>query len=78
MPLDASAMQIDLGEGQGIDPASLLLHQWPNSVHNDETAFGPLDPFNFMGDGLDNIDWAVLDSQVFGQDVVFLQTFATG
>jgi len=65
----ASVMPTDLGEPHGVDSASLLLQQWPSSVHNDETAFGPLDPFNFMGDGLENIDWAAFDSQVLGQDM---------
>jgi hypothetical protein len=78
-PLDAcSTISIDLDERQGVDPASLLLHQWPSSANNDETAFGPLDPFNFMGDGLENIDWAAFDSQVFGQDATSMQNFTTG
>ncbi|TVY73505.1 Fusarisetin A cluster transcription factor fsa6 [Lachnellula suecica] len=40
----------------------------PNQAlgQNDETAFGLLDPFNFMGDDVENIDWASFDPQIFG------------
>jgi len=36
-------------------------------AQNDETAFGFLDPFNFMGHDIESIDWTVFESQISSQ-----------
>lgn len=61
----SSDVHSTVGEAPGVDPASLLLHPWQGYVQSsDEAAFGLLDPFNFMGNDLENMDWTVFDPQI--------------
>lgn len=50
-----------------VDMTPLSLSPQPD--HNDDgTAFGLLDPFNFMGNEFENMDWTMFDPQLLGQD----------
>jgi hypothetical protein len=60
----ASDEQPGMSKPSGIDPASLLLPPWDGYTHGDEAAFGLLDPFNFMGNDIENMDWTVFDPQI--------------
>jgi hypothetical protein len=64
--LTPHGMQSTAGERHGADPTSPLLH--PPHVQGDEAAFGLLDPFNFMGSDIENIDWTAFDPQLLDQD----------
>ena len=74
----SSNIQPTVGEAQAVDPLSLLLPHQDGSVQADEAAFGPLDPFNFMGNDIDSMDWSLFDSQVLGQDLSFVDSFVPG
>lgn len=65
-------MQSADSEAHGIHSAPLLLQ--PQNGY-DETAFGLLDPFNFMGNEVENIDWTAFDQQVQGRDASYVETF---
>lgn len=56
-----SAEQIVNSEAQPPDPASLYLPPWNGITHGDETAFGLLDPFNFVGDDIEHMDWSTFE-----------------
>ncbi|KAK9328843.1 hypothetical protein V1520DRAFT_370872 [Lipomyces starkeyi] len=50
----------------GIDLASLSLQPEHGDGQGNETPFDLLDPFNFMGNDFENIDWTVFDPQISG------------
>ncbi|KAK9321518.1 hypothetical protein V1517DRAFT_326112 [Lipomyces orientalis] len=50
----------------GIDLASLSLRPEHGDGQINETPFDLLDPFNFMGNDFENVDWTVLDQQISG------------
>jgi hypothetical protein len=60
----SSNVQSIVSETQGIDPASLFLPPWNGFIQGDEAAFGPLDPFNFTGNDIENMDWTLFDPQI--------------
>jgi Fungal specific transcription factor domain len=74
----SSNIQPAVGDAQAVNPLSLLLPHRGGSVQADEAAFGLLDPFNFMGNDFDNMDWSLFDSQVLGQDPSFVHDFVPG
>ncbi|KAK9250701.1 hypothetical protein V1507DRAFT_482868 [Lipomyces tetrasporus] len=49
-----------------IDLASLSLQLERGDGQGNETPFDLLDPFNFMGNDFENIDWTVFDPQISG------------
>jgi hypothetical protein len=58
-------VQSTVGETQGLDSTSLLLPPWNGFViQGEETAFGMLDPFNFTGNDVENMDWTLFDPQI--------------
>lgn len=60
-PASSSNMQLLAGEVHACGPASQS-PLWPGYAQGDETAFGPLDPLNFIGSDLDGIDWTAFDT----------------
>ncbi|TVY33294.1 Pyrrolocin cluster transcription factor [Lachnellula subtilissima] len=74
----SSDIEPTVGESQAVDPLSLLQPCRVGSVQTDETAFGLLDPFNFIGSDADNMDWTLFDSQFFAQDAPFVDGFVPG
>jgi hypothetical protein len=50
---------------QEVYPASLLLLPWNRGyMQGDEAAFGLLDPFNFTGNGVEDMGWTLFDTQI--------------
>ncbi|CZR58897.1 related to transcription activator protein acu-15 [Phialocephala subalpina] len=49
------------GDVHGVNHASLLLNSRNGHIQGDEAAFGFLDPFNFMGNDIENIDWTMFN-----------------
>ena len=72
--LSSSEMQLAAREAQGGVPVPLP-HPWPGYAQGDEAVFGLLDPFNFMGNDLENIDWTMFDSQILGQNALYMENF---
>jgi hypothetical protein len=66
----SSDMQSEVYTAQGVDSAS---QPWSDSIQYDEATFGLLDPFNYMGNDIENIDWTMLDAQNLGQDAPFME-----
>jgi hypothetical protein len=60
----SSNVQSIVSETQGVDSASLLLPPWNGFTQGDEAAFGILDPFNFTGNDIENMDWTLFDPQI--------------
>jgi hypothetical protein len=60
----SSNVQSIVSETQGVDSASLFLPPWNGFIQGDEAAFGPLDPFNFTGNDIENMDWTLFDPQI--------------
>ncbi|TVY55899.1 Fusarisetin A cluster transcription factor fsa6 [Lachnellula cervina] len=74
----SSDTQSAVGESNAVDPVSSLLPRRVGSVQTDEAAFGLLDPFNFTGNDIDNMDWTLFDSQFFAEDAPFVDGFVPG
>jgi hypothetical protein len=47
------------------------------SVYGEEAAFGPFDPFNFMGNDLQGLDWSIPNEQWWDQSVSIENQFPT-
>jgi hypothetical protein len=61
----SSEVQSTVDESQGgVDSTSLLLPPWNGFIQGEGTAFGPLDPFNFTGNDIENMDWTLFDPQI--------------
>jgi hypothetical protein len=60
----SSNVQSIVSETQGVDSAPLLLPPWNGFIMSDEAAFGLLDPFNFAGNDIENMDWTLFDPQI--------------
>jgi len=60
----SSDVQSAVSETQGVNPASLFLPPWNGYIQSDEAAFGLLDPFNFAGNNMENMDWTLFDPQI--------------
>ena len=67
-PATTLGVQPVAGEKREMDPTSLLLHSPYNYTQGYEAAFGLLDPFNFMGNDIESIDWTAFDPQNLEQD----------
>ena len=51
-----------------IGSEALATQPYADLEQGKEAAFGILDPFNFIGNDLGNIDWTAFDTQVLGED----------
>lgn len=49
------------GRARGLNPGLAELQPGYSHNHGDDTAFGPLDPFNFLVNDLEDVDWSVFD-----------------
>ncbi len=66
--LTAAASDVNflaMDTGTKVDDATLILLSAGNgSIYGDEAAFGLLDPFNFMGNAIENSDWTIFHEQI--------------
>ncbi|KIW97071.1 uncharacterized protein Z519_02463 [Cladophialophora bantiana CBS 173.52] len=71
------------GSSRDVDLAPLPLQPQEEQRYplgNQELSFGLLDPFNFMHDDFERMDWMAFDSQITGRDgpPTYLSEFQTG
>jgi hypothetical protein len=66
LPLDVtlSNSQSNFGPALDVDPESLMPPLWQGYIQGDEAAFGLLDPFNFSGADLENMNWTSFEPQI--------------
>lgn len=57
----ATDIHATAGDLHIVNPASPLLNPRHDHIQGDEAAFGFLDPFNFIGNAIENIDWTMFD-----------------
>lgn len=65
-------------DSQVAGTVSLCFPHQNSSIQTEEAAFGVLDPFNFMDNDFENMDWSLFDSQFLGQDTSFTDGFIPG
>ena len=75
-PAEFSLMQSATGEAEGLGWASRVSNSLYGYGQGDEAAFGLLDPFNFMGNDAENIDWTAFDPRIVDQEESYMEGFA--